>query len=97
MLHQPVRSTHAQAFELRQPQPELCIVRAQVSLSHSRFLNCFPPCVGALLKSQNMRCGGKRKVSHSQVCGRWWVVCSTPAIRESPTCHVARFRPCILP
>jgi hypothetical protein len=62
MLHQPVRSAHAQAFEFRQPQPELCIVRAQVSLSHSRFLNSFPPYVDALLKSQNMRCSSKKKV-----------------------------------
>ena len=31
MLHQPVRAAYAQAFELRQAQPELCILLAQVS------------------------------------------------------------------
>jgi hypothetical protein len=35
MLHQPVRAAYAQTFELRQPQPELGVLVAQVSL---------PPC-----------------------------------------------------
>jgi hypothetical protein len=62
MLHQSVRAAHAQALELGQSQPELCIVLAQVSLSHFRVLNRVSSCIGAHLKSQNMRCSSKKKV-----------------------------------
>jgi hypothetical protein len=79
MLHQPVRAAYAQAFKLRQPQPELGVLVAQVSLPPCAELfsklapflrtrhDSGPPTQpfaispGAPLKSQNMRCGSKKK------------------------------------